>query len=171
MQAPKIDRYLAADGGLRPVIEKARDIAALSKLCERALPPELARLVRAANLKNGTLVLLAPSPAAAAKLKLLSETLRSFLLMQGTEVKSVSVRVQPTMSHRASDVAPHKSARLSASALAELRALYDRLGDSPARRALGALLERQASNGRDAAPKATSGSPPRRAGPNGDRKT
>ena len=83
MRPSKIDRYLSADGGMQPVVEKAREIAELSKLCERILPSELARQVRAANLKDGTLVLLAPNAAAAAKLKLLSESLCSFLLLQG----------------------------------------------------------------------------------------
>ncbi len=64
---------------MQPVVEKARLINALSKLCFDFLPPGLARLVRAINLndrlKDRQLVLLAASPAAAAKLKLLSEAL------------------------------------------------------------------------------------------------
>ncbi|MDA8110535.1 MAG: DciA family protein [Betaproteobacteria bacterium] len=143
MRPPKIDRYLTADGGLRPVVEKAREIAALSRLCESVLPPEIARQVRAANLKDGTLVLLAPNSAAAAKLRLLSESLCNFLLLQGTKVNLVSVRVQPTASRRTPDAASHKQARLSPAALAELDRLYETLADSPAREALKALLAHQ----------------------------
>ena len=75
MQPIKVGRLLASDAGLQPVIAKAREIGALSKLCFDFLPPGLARLVQAINLKDRQLVLLAASPAAAAKLKLLSEGL------------------------------------------------------------------------------------------------
>jgi len=150
----KIDRYLSADGSLQPVVEKAREIAALSKLCEKILPSELARQVRAANLKDGTLVLLAPNAAAAAKLKLLSESLCSFLLLQGKEIKLVSVRVQPTVSRYGPDAAPHKQARLSPSALADLSGLYQQLADSPARQALKSLLARHGEPGALAPPPA-----------------
>jgi hypothetical protein len=140
VQSPKLDRYLAANAELRPVLEKAREIAALSKLCAEILPPAIARDLRVANLKDGTLVLLAPNSAAAAKLKLLSEPLCNFLFIQGTKVKSLSVRVQPNGSRRERDAASHKEARFTAEALAELKKLCDRLGDSPARDALHELL-------------------------------
>ena len=99
MQPSKVGRLLASDAGLQPIVEKAREIGALSKLCFDFLPPGLARLVRAINFNNRSqdrqLVLIAASPAAAAKLKLLSEALCLFLLQQGAQVNSVSVRVQP----------------------------------------------------------------------------
>jgi len=71
----KVGRLLAADAGLEPVIAKALEIDALSKLCVDYLSPELGRLIRAANLKDGQLVILAATPAAAAKIKLVSEGL------------------------------------------------------------------------------------------------
>ena len=95
MQPYKVGRLLASDASLQPVVEKARQINALSKLCFDFLPPGLARLVRAVNVKDRQLVLLAASPAAAAKLKLLSGALLAYLLQQGAQVNSVSVRVQP----------------------------------------------------------------------------
>lgn len=145
MPFPKLDRFLTADGDLQPVIVKAREILNLSRLCDEFLPPELARHVRAANLKDGQLVLLAANSAAAAKLKLISETLGNFLSKQGAKVIGVSVRVQPRMS-RSADAAPHKRALLTPESLAELDALYRRLPDSPARNALRAMLERHAAN-------------------------
>jgi len=84
--------------------------------------------------------MLAAHAAAAAKLKLLSESLSGFLSKQGWEVNSVSVRVQPGRARRR-DTAPHKPARLSAAAIDELQALYQKMAESPARRALKALLE------------------------------
>ena len=95
MPALKLDRFLSADGSFQPVIEKAREIDALSKLCSAFWPPELARLARVANIKDGTLVVLAANGPAAAKLKLLGESLGQFLSKQGAKVNSVSVRVQP----------------------------------------------------------------------------
>lgn len=149
MQPSKVGRLLASDAGLQPVIAKAREIGALSKLCFDFLPPGLARLVRATNLNHRPgdrqLVLLAASPAAAAKLKLLSEALRKYLSEQGAEVNSVYVRVQPggTPPGTGPDAPARHPARLSQSALAALQALYRRLPDSPARVALKTLLDHQ----------------------------
>ena len=140
---------LASDAGLQPVIAKAREISALSKLCFDFLPPGLARLVRATNLNNRPgdrqLVLLAASPAAAAKLKLLSEALRKYLSEQGAEVNSVYVRVQPggNPPPGGSDPAVRSPARLSRNAIVALQALHARLPDSPARAALKTLLDHQ----------------------------
>jgi hypothetical protein len=140
VQPIKVGRLLASDAGLHPVIAKAREIGALSKLCFDFLPPGLARLVRAVNLKDRQLVLLAASPAAAAKLKLLSEALCLYLLQHGAQVNSVSVRVQPGAAALQQSV-PLVSRRLSATALASLQDLYRRLPDSPARVALKSLLD------------------------------
>jgi len=140
VQPSKVGRLLASDAGLQPVITKAREINALSKLCFDFLPPGLARLIRAVNLRDRQLILLAASPAAAAKLKLLAEPLRTYVLEQGAEVNSVSVRVQPG-SGPAGDVPARQPARLSRGALDALQALYRRLPDSPARAALKTLLD------------------------------
>ena len=142
MQPSKVGRVLASDAGLQPVVEKARQIGALSKLCFDFLPPGLARLVRAVNLKDRQLVLLAASPAAAAKLKLLSEALLTFILQQGAQINSVSVRVQPATGPE--KVAAAKATRLlSATALDGLRSLFQRMPESAARDALKTLLDHQ----------------------------
>jgi len=131
---------------LQPVVEKARLINALSKLCFDFLPPGLARLVRAIACNNRLgdrqLVLLAASPAAAAKLKLLSEALLAYLLQHGAQVNSVSVRVQPGAGP---DIvaAARQPRRLSRTALGALQALHQQLPDSPARTALKTLLDHQ----------------------------
>ena len=140
MQPYKVGRLLALDAGLQPVIAKAREISALSKLCFDFLPPGLARLVRAINFRDQQLVLLATSPAAAAKLKLLSEALLTYLLEQRAQVNSVSVRVQPGGGAENVTVA-RQPRRLPPSALEGLQALYLRLPDSPARAALKTLLD------------------------------
>jgi len=140
VQPYKIGRVLASDASLQPVVEKARQIGALSKLCFDFLPTGQARLVRAVNLKDRQLVLLAASPAAAAKLKLLSEALLAFVIQQGAQVNSVSVRVQPGAGAENVTVA-RQSRRLSRTALEGLQALYRRLPESAARNALKTLLD------------------------------
>ena len=146
MQPSKFGRVLASDASLQPVVEKARLINALSKLSFDFLPPGLARLVRAItfNSRPGDrqLVLLAASPAAAAKLKLLSEALLAYLLQHGAEVNSVSVRVQPGSGPDNVTVA-RQPRRLSRTALETLQALHRKLPDSPARKALKTLLDHQ----------------------------
>ena len=140
MQPSKVGSLLASDASFQPVAEKARLINALSKLVFDFLPPGLARLVRAVNIKDRQLVLLAASPAAAAKLKMLSEALCLYLLQHGAQVNSVSVRVQPGII-ASPDAGPRQAPRLSKSALQALQSLYGKLADSPARRALKTLLD------------------------------
>jgi hypothetical protein len=143
VQPHKVGSLLASDAGLQPVIAKAREINALSKLCFDFLPPGLARLVRAVNFHDRPdrqLVLLAASPAAAAKLKMLSEALRLYFLQHGAQVNSVSVRVQPGAGS-VPEVTPRSPRRLSGGALRGLQDLYRKLPDSPARRALKTLLD------------------------------
>jgi hypothetical protein len=142
MPALKIDRFFSAEGDFQPVFEKMREIEALSKLLEAFLPPELAPLVRVANFKEGKLVILAANGAAAAKLRLLSESLGTHITKQRSQVNSVSVRVQPGTDEGA-ETAP-KQARLTQAALQELVALYRRLPDSAFRKALKTLLDRHA---------------------------
>jgi hypothetical protein len=146
VQTPKIGRLLASDAGLQPVVAKAREIGALSKLCFDFLPPGLARLVRAISFndrhRDRHLVLLAASPAAAAKLKMLSEALCKYLLQQGAQVNSVSVRVQPG-AESVPEVTSRAPRRLPPAALDELQALYRKLPDSAARRALKTLIDHQ----------------------------
>ena len=140
MPALKIDRFFSSGGDFQPVFEKMREIEALSKLLEGFLPPELAPLVRVANFKDGKLVVLAANGAAAAKLRLLSESLGTYITKQRTQVNSVSVRVQPGGDEGA-ETAP-KQAQLTQAALQELVALYARLPESAFRKALKTLLDR-----------------------------
>ncbi len=140
MTALKINRFLAAQGDFRPVIEKAEEIEALSKLLKEFLPPELAPLAHVANFKDGKLSLLAANGPTAAKLKLLSESLGGSISKQRTQVNSVSVRVQPA-AYEPVEPAP-KQAQLTHKALQELVTLYRRVPESAFRKALKTLLER-----------------------------
>jgi hypothetical protein len=142
MRPLKLDRILAAEASLQPVLAKAHELRTLAGLLEGFLPADFARQTRVVDYRDGGMVLLAASPAAAAKLRLLAPSLVNFFSKQRLQVRSVSVRVQPKSSH-ADDAAPQKSACFSASTLESLSNLYRTMGDSPAREALRALLERR----------------------------
>ena len=142
MRPPKLDRILAAEPTLQPVLAKAQELRAFAGLLEGFLPPDLARQARVVNYRDGELVLVAASPAAAAKLRLLAPSLVNFFLKQRLQVNSVSLRVQPNTPQNAG-AAPQKTANFSTLTLDRLRKLYQSMADSPARDALGALLKKR----------------------------
>jgi hypothetical protein len=153
VQLPKLDRILAAEATLQPMLAKAQELRALAGLLDGFLPPDLASLARVVNYREGEIVLVASTSAAAAKLRLLAPSLANFFSKQRLQVNSVCIRVQPSGSRRV-DVAVRKNAYLSTSSLQSLRRLYNTLRDSPARDALGALLERRGVS-REAPPRQT----------------
>jgi hypothetical protein len=140
----KIDRILSDDGELQPVLAKARDIRTLGRLVDRFFPPELARQIRVANIREGQLVLAAANPPAAAKIKLLAPSLSRYLATQRWQVNSVSIRVQPTPAWAAGPTGrAAKTVTLSTAGFDALRKLHSLMSASPAREALAALLEHQ----------------------------
>jgi len=138
----RIDRYLSIDRELQPLVAKVREIRALSGHCNDFLPPALARSVRASNLRDGRLILLAANSAAAAKIRLLTPSLSSFLSQQGAKVNSVSVRVQPRPVNESRRETPPQRV-LSPASFSALSGLYAHLADSPARQALKTFLEHE----------------------------
>ena len=139
MSPPRIDRFLQSGEALQPLVAKASEISALSRRCIDFLPPDLRPYVRGANLRGDLLVILAANPAVAAKLRLLAEPLSDALLKQGSKVKGVSVRVQPSPPADG-DAASQKHAVLTPEARKSLDRLAARLGDSPAGRAITRML-------------------------------
>jgi hypothetical protein len=138
----KLDRILAAEPTLQPVLTKAQELRALAGWLDGFLPPELGRQARVVNFRDGEIVLVAASSAAAAKLRLLAPSLVNLFAKQRLQVSSVSIRVQPNES-RSAVAAPQKSAYLSTLTLDRMRKLYKTLAPSPARDALGVLLRRR----------------------------
>ena len=147
MPLPKIDRILSVDAELQPLVAKTRDLRALRGLVDGFLPPDLARLTRVANFRDGELVLLAANAAAAAKLRLLGEPLSAYLSERRWQVNSVALRVQPNAS-RGLPPAAKKSVHLSTLTLERLRGLHERMAPSPAREALGRLLRHSKAKNR-----------------------
>ena len=162
MQPYKVGRLLASDIALQPVVEKALKIGALSRLCMDFLPPELASRIRVANVKDGQLSIFAATPAAAAKLKMLSESLGKYLSEQGAKINSVSVRVQPG-ADRVPGVAARRHCGISRAGINALQELHRKIPDSPARRALKTLLDHHVKREPDAAGQQPPAAPPRRA--------
>ena len=137
----KLDRVLASDGDLQPLLAKTRELRALAGLVQSFLSAELGAETRVANFKEGKLALLAANSAAASKLRLLAPALTRFLLERRWQVKLVSVRVQPSGA-RAAESRREKAVHFSTHALERLRALHERLSPSPAREALAKMLRR-----------------------------
>lgn len=137
----KVDRILSAESELQPLVAKTRDLRAAAGLVHGFLPAELARETRVANIRDGQLTLIAANSAAAAKLKLLGPALSQLLQKRQFQVNSVRVRVQPNRSS-AAPRGMQKLVHFSTSALADLRALHQRLAPSPARDALAKMLRR-----------------------------
>ena len=137
----KLDRILAAQGDLQPLLAKTRDLRALGELVRNFLTAELRDQIRVANFKDGKLALLAANSAVAAKLRLLAPALSRFLQERRMQVSLVSVRVQPIESLK-KVYSAQKSVHFSTHALERLRELYERLSASPARDALAKMLRR-----------------------------
>lgn len=141
MRPLKLDRILAAEPTLQPVLTKAHELRDLAGLLDGYLPPDLARQARVVNFRDGEIVLVAASSAAAAKLRLLAPSLVNLFVKQRLQVNSVSIRVQPKGT-REGAAAPRKTVHLSTLTLERMGKLYKTLGSSPARDALGVLLRR-----------------------------
>ncbi|HET7197261.1 MAG TPA: DciA family protein [Burkholderiales bacterium] len=142
MRPRKLDRILSAEGELQPLLTKAHELRVLSGLVHRFLSVDVAAEARVVNFKEAQLVLAAPDSAAAAKLKLLAPALARFLTERRWQVNSVSIRVQPSTPRRAAPL--REGVQLSTSALRALRDLHAAMRPSPAREALGRLLQRRA---------------------------
>jgi hypothetical protein len=81
-------------GGLGEIIRHAQDMGELVQNLQRRLPDETASSVLAANIRgDGELVILASSPAWAAKLRFEADALMAAARESGAEIKSCKVRV------------------------------------------------------------------------------
>lgn len=148
MRPQRLDRILSAESELQPLLTKAHELRVLSGLVHGFLSADVAGEARVVNFKDSQLVLAAPNSAAAAKLKLLAPALARFLSERRWQVNSVSVRVQPSTARAA---APgRKDVHLSTPAIQALQQLHSSMRPSPARDALGRLLQRARSRAKPA---------------------
>jgi hypothetical protein len=106
-------------GPIASLARKARELDALDRALRQTLPSPLRDQVRFANLKDGRLVFLAPSPALAARLRLLQAQILSTARAVGTYASSVTVKVAP---QPPTENVPDRSKPLSPAAASHLRA-------------------------------------------------
>lgn len=134
----------AGDATLGRILRKAQHLKALETQLARLLPPALAGQVRVADLRDGILVLGAPSPAAAAHLRYAgADILKGLPPDFRSGVRRVTVRVVPPAGPPAPAGAQPAPRRHSAAALEraartvsdpDLRATLERMAARAARR-------------------------------------
>jgi len=129
-----------AEGALGALVDRARWLDAADQRLRRHLPPALAAALRLANVDGDTVVLLVPTPAWKARLRLETTTLLVAAHAAGIEARAVTLKVLPP-------VAP-SPARPGASLSTVARASLEAAARSVADPELRAQLLRLAASGR-----------------------
>jgi len=127
MQAKNVDAYLEQPGGINSLMPQAKRLLELRRVLLEALPATISGLASVANYRNGRVVIFAANSSIAAKLKLLSPTLKDQFVRQGLQVTAMEIEVQPELRGAAP---PPKAAFLSPSARQALATLSSQLPDS-----------------------------------------
>jgi hypothetical protein len=82
------------NGGLAEIIRHAQDMGELVQILQKSLPEDAAASIKAANIRDdGELVVLAGSPAWAAKLRFEADRLIAAARASGAAATSCTVRV------------------------------------------------------------------------------
>ena len=134
----KISNYLKTSPELAVVTRHAERLIELQHLLVAIMPPALARQCRVANLKQGTLVLLAANSLVAVKLRQMVPSLAEAFSSRGWKITAIQVGVQGSNAapqHEAVGPAP-----LSAGARSELAAFAGATTDPQLRDAVEHLL-------------------------------
>jgi hypothetical protein len=144
----KIGDVIARSGGLEAVARHARRLSDLQLLLLEATPSELAAATRVADLKAGTLVVLADNPAVAAKLRQLAPRLLKHVQKQQPEITGIRVGVQ-VKTHKIK--AEHEITKppLPPEAIKDFGELAEALPPSSLKSALAQLLARRHSTKRN----------------------
>ena len=143
MHPHKPSALLSESGGIPALMPQARRLLELRQILASLLPDALARSCTVANYKQGKLVLFAENNAVAAKLKLLSPTIRERFSDRGVQVTEMDIGVQAP---EAAQEKPEKAAKLSGSAVASLAQLAAQLPDSPLKQCVAALVRNDVSS-------------------------
>jgi len=96
MPVDKLENLLktSPDRGLAELIERARELGALTKTLSKALDPDIGQALVAANVReDGELVVIARSPAWAARLRFETDKLLAAARDAGETVTACSVKV------------------------------------------------------------------------------
>jgi hypothetical protein len=138
--APRPAGQWIAEGDLATVIARAQWLDAADQRFRRHLPPALAGQVRLANVDRGTMVVVVPSPAWKARLRMDTALLLAAADAAGIEARSVTLKVVPPDA----PLPERPGAPLSAKARATLEAAAQSVADPD----LKAQLLRLAASGR-----------------------
>jgi hypothetical protein len=137
----RIGDVIARSGDLKTLARQAQRLRDLEQLLFESTPVALARASRVANLKAGTLMVLADNAAVAAKLRQLAPRLLLHLNKRGFEVTVLRVEVQ-VKAHKikAEDDVTKRS--LPPDAIKDFARLSDSLPESPLKSAVARLVAR-----------------------------
>jgi hypothetical protein len=144
----KIGDVIARSGGLEAVARHARRLSDLQLLLLEATPSELAAATRVADLKAGTLVVLADNPAVAAKLRQLAPRLLKHVQKQQPQITGIRVGVQ-VKTHKIKAEHEITKPALPPEAIRDLGELAEALPPSSLKSALAQLLARRHSTKRN----------------------
>jgi hypothetical protein len=119
-------KSLAECGPFAALARKARELEALDRALRQTLPSPLREQVRFANLHDGRLTFLAPTPAMAARLRLMQTQILAAARAIGARAWTVSVKVAPPLPV---EVLSDRSKPLSATAALHLKAAAASISD------------------------------------------
>lgn len=112
-------RSLADCGSFAALARKANQLEALDRALRQTLPSPLREQVRFANLHDGRLAFLAPTPALAARLRLMQAQILAAARAIGVRAWYVTVKVAPPPPV---EIAPDRTKPLSPRAASHLKA-------------------------------------------------
>ena len=141
MPVQRIGDVIASSGDLKSLARQAQRLRDLEQLLFESTPVALARASRVANLKAGTLVVLADNSAVAAKLRQLAPSLLLHLNKRGFEVTVLRVEVQ-VKAHKIKAEDDVTARALPPDAIEDFARLSRALPDSPLRTAVDRLVTR-----------------------------
>lgn len=142
MPVQRIGDVIASSGDLKSLARQAQRLRDLEQLLFESTPVALARASRVANLKAGTLVVLADNAAVAAKLRQLAPSLLLHLNKRGFEVTVLRVEVQ-VKAHKIKAEDDVTGRALPPDAIEDFARLSEALPDSPLRSAVARLVARR----------------------------
>jgi hypothetical protein len=141
MHSKNLDAYLTQADGINALMPQAKRLLELRHILQEVLPEPLAGFATIANYRQGKIVIFAANSAIAAKLKLMSRTLKDRLVARGLQVTALEIELQPAEAHSvhaARDFSP-KAAILTDAARRELSSLAKQLPDSSLKSTISAI--------------------------------
>lgn len=125
-------KSLTECGPFAKLARKASELEALDRALRQTLPSPLREQVRFANLRDGRLVFLAPSPAVASRLRLMQTQILAAAHAIGVRAGYLTVKVAPlppaeTVPDRSKPLSPAAADHLKAAAISQTDTELQRL--------------------------------------------